>query len=116
MGRNWSRGDYGLRLAPVLQWVVALGVVAAVGLNYVWLKNQILRVSTEIVGLEKELDACRRRNVRLEAGIGTLLAPSELDRKVREWRLGLVPLGELEVVSMDLHGDQPAGKRKQGGR
>lgn len=113
MGNNRAKGEYGLRWATVIQWVVAFGVLSALGLNYVWLKNEILRLSGEIGALEKELEGWNRRNARWEANIGVLLASSELERKVREWHLGLVPLGELEVIAMDRVQEAPKSRRAE---
>jgi hypothetical protein len=107
MSRNRYRHTHSMQWATVLKWFVIVGTMAALGMSYVLMKNQILRLASEVRDYESELSNWKKRNGQLGLNINKLTSHVMLQRRVNELGLGLVKIGELDVVAMD-HGKQGA--------
>jgi hypothetical protein len=80
---------------------VVLGTLAIMGMTYVYMKNQILRLATDVRDLEVEHNTWKKRNYQLELGINRLTSQSVLQQRVNDLRLGFVKIAELNVVAME---------------
>jgi cell division protein FtsB len=85
-------------------WFWPVAVVAllclgfgALGLGYVWQKNQVDRLGREIRLREQRLAELRLQNERLRRQLATLYTPRFLEQRVRELNLGLVPAHPSQV-------------------
>ncbi len=100
MSSNRIKGSQSLHWATVLTWIVLIGMMAALGVSYLVLKNKILRIAQETSKQEQELIAWRDRNAQLQAAIQVLKSPQELQRRVAG--AGLVKVTELQWIPMDV--------------
>ena len=90
--RSTSRG--GGASAPavgrILAWLgLALGVVAVVGIAYVWLMNETYQLGFAIESKRKELRSLEARNAQLELRVLTLESPAQIYERIRAFGLGL---------------------------
>ena len=96
MQRNRKRES--LRLGVVAKSMVACVYVAAVGLGYVWQKNQILRLYDDIKKRETALSTVQKRNTQLAAQLAHWRSPAQLEARAQQYNLGLVAPREGQVV------------------
>lgn len=102
MARN--RKNDGARLAPVLLTVLLCAFFAALGLGYVWYKNQIYLLGRQITEREHRLSELQRENKMRRDQLATLCSPPNLDAQVKKLNLGLGPPALSQVIRLV---DQP---------
>ena len=98
MRRNRKRES--LRFGTVARSVVTCACVAAIGLAYVWQKNQIYRLGDELKKREATLAAAEKRNTMLDAQLAQLKSPSLLEARCQQYNLGLVAPRETQMVRL----------------
>jgi cell division protein FtsB len=96
MRRNRKREP--LRVGTIGRSFLACVCVAAVGIGYVWQKNQIYRLGDEIKKRETTLQAAQKRNTMLAGQLAHLKSPAELEARCQQYNLGLVSPHENQVV------------------
>jgi septal ring factor EnvC (AmiA/AmiB activator) len=97
MQRNRKRGQ--LRMGAVAKAVVVCALLAVAGLGYVWEKNQIYRLGDDIRERESRLTQLSKRTTTLQTHLAFLETPSQLEARVSQYKLNLVPAGtSTEVV------------------
>jgi hypothetical protein len=74
--------------------------IAAVGLTYVWQKNQIYRLGDEVKKRETALLAAEKRNTMLAAQLAQLKSPALLESRCQQYGLGLVAPREQQMVRL----------------
>ena len=89
MLRNRKRQS--LQVGVVAKSLLACLYVAAVGMGYVWNKNQIYRLGDDLKRREAELIALEKRNAMLAAHLAQLKSPACLETRNHQLQLGLVP-------------------------
>lgn len=98
MQRNRKRVS--LHGGLVAKSLLACLYVAAVGLGYIWTKNQIYRLGDEMKHREATLAAIEKRNAMLEAQLAQLKSPAHLELFSQHYRLGLVTPRENQIVRL----------------
>lgn len=99
-----TEGHRGLRLSGLLAVVVLAGVVVtAAG---IFPLGQIIDQGDAVDLAERQLEALRDENRRLEARVAALQAPEEVERLARE-QFGLVRPGEVPYVVVSPEGEEP---------
>jgi cell division protein FtsB len=96
MYRNRKRES--LRGGVVAKALLACLYFAAVGMGYVWHKNQIYRLGDDIKRREAELAAVEKRTTVLAAHLAQLKSPGQLEAKNQAYNLGLVTPRDAQVV------------------
>lgn len=104
MQRNRKRES--LRAGVIAKSLLVCLYFAAVGLGYVWYKNQIYRLGDEVKWREAELAAIEKRNTALAATLATLKSPAHLEQRIRDYGLNLVPPGNGQVVRFHEPGEE----------
>jgi len=74
--------------------------IAAIGVGYVWQKNQIYRLGDEIKKREAALLATEKRNTMLSAQLAQLKSPAWLEARCQQYGLGLVAPRETQTIRM----------------
>ena len=89
-----------MRFGTVAKSLFTCICVAAVGVGYVWQKNQIYRLGDEIKKRESILLAAEKRNTMLASQLAQLKSPSFLEVRCQQYNLGLVSPRENQVVRL----------------
>jgi cell division protein FtsB len=74
--------------------------IAAIGVGYVWQKNQIYRIGDEIKKREAALLAAEKRNTMLAAQLAQLKSPAWLEARCQHYGLGLVAPRETQTIRL----------------
>lgn len=98
MKHNRKKGP--LRVGTVSRCVLACVCIAAVGLAYVWQKNQIYRLGDELKKREAAVLAAQKRNALLAAQLEQLKSPALLEASCRRHGLNLVAPRENQIVRL----------------
>ena len=72
----------------------------AVGMGYVWHKNQIYRLGDDIKRREADLAAVDKRTTMLASHLAQLKSPSQLEARNQQYNLGLVTPREVQMVRL----------------
>ncbi|NQU11698.1 hypothetical protein HQ590_12965 [bacterium] len=84
----------------VAKSLLACLYVAAVGMGYVWNKNQIYRLGDDLKQREIELIALEKRNAMLAAHLAQLQSPAQLEARNQQLQLGLVAPRQDQLVPL----------------
>ena len=98
MLRNRKRQS--LQVGLVTKSLLACLYVGAVGLGYVWNKNQIIRLGDDLKRREAELASFEKRNAMLAAQLAQLQSPSYLEARNQQFQLGLVAPRQEQMVRL----------------
>ncbi|MGA8659027.1 MAG: hypothetical protein WB586_23095 [Chthoniobacterales bacterium] len=105
MNRNPRTITHSIRVTSILQVVVSTAILAAAGLFYVYLKNQLHQYGDIQRRLERELIELRADNEVVRAQIASLSSRVVLEKKLAKDSLGLVPIASDQVVRLNQRHD-----------
>jgi len=91
MGRNRKHRTTTTRFAPAVRAFLLCVLIGGSAIGYVWQKSQIAELSKEIKKREIRLQDIQDNNEKLRKRLATLQSPPQIERRVREVNLGLVP-------------------------
>ena len=89
-----------LRFGTVARSLITCVSIAAIGVGYVWQKNQIYRLGDEIKKREAALTAAEKRNTMLAAQLAQLKSPAWLEARCQQYNLGLVAPKEAQTIRL----------------
>ncbi len=98
MAGNRKNQSAAMHFSTVLKVVLLCTLIGGSAIGYVWQKNEILRLGRQILAKGKQLDQLERDNKLLAGQLNTLHSPLNIDQRVREMRLGLVPAQPTQKV------------------
>ncbi|HEX4120225.1 MAG TPA: hypothetical protein VH619_06405 [Verrucomicrobiae bacterium] len=98
MARN--RKNDSLRLKPALTAVVLCAFFVALGIGFVWYKEQIDLLGRQIKDRETTLTKVQRENKIRGDQLATLCSPVALDARVKKLNLGLGPPAFSQVIRL----------------
>jgi cell division protein FtsB len=98
MRRNRKREQ--LRFGTVAKSMITCASIAAIGVGYVWQKNQIYRVGDDIKKREAALLAAEKRNTMLAAQLAQFKSPAYLEAQCQQYGLGLTAPRETQMVRL----------------
>ena len=101
MSRNRKTITHSIRVSSILQVVVSTAILAAAGLSYVYLKNQLLQYGNVQRQLERELTDLRADNEVVRAQIASLSSRVVLEKRLAKDSLGLVPIASDQIVRVN---------------
>ena len=101
MNRNRRKITHSVRVASILQVMVSTAILAAAGLSYVYLKNQLHQYGDIQRQLERELTELRADNEVVRAQIASLSSRVVLEKKLAKDSLGLVPIASDQIVRLN---------------
>jgi hypothetical protein len=100
MAKNRKNQAAEIRFGPVLKVVLLCSLIGGSAIGYVWQKNQIDRLGTQIREREKLLAKMKHDNDRLANQIAFKHSPVEIERRAKELNLGLAPAQPTQVVRL----------------
>ena len=95
-----NRKRESLRFGNVAKSLITCLSIAAIGVGYVWQKNQIYRLGDEIKKRETALAATEKRNTMLAAQLAQLKSPVYLEARCQQANLGLVAPKETQTIRL----------------
>lgn len=98
--KNRKRHTTVMRFGVAVKTILLCAALGTAGVGYVGLKNQIHRLSQEIVQKEKQLERLRTDNARAARQLATLRAPPFLHARAAELSLGLMPPQPAQIVRL----------------
>jgi cell division protein FtsB len=101
MSRNRKTITHSIRVSSILQVVVSTVILAAAGLSYVYLKNQLHQYGDIQHQLERELTELRADNEVVRAQISSLSSRVVLEKRLAKDSLGLVPIASDQIVRVN---------------
>lgn len=99
MARN-KKNESALRPGSVAATLALCALFAALGMGYVWYKNQIDTLGRQIKERENKLAQLQGENKVRRDQLAGLCSPVALDAAVRKLNLGLVPPDKSQVIWM----------------
>ncbi len=99
MARN-RNDDSALRLGPALTAVVLCAFFVALGIGYVWYKEQISVLERQIRERELHLAELQRGNKIRRDQLAALSSPMALDARVKKLNLALGPPAFSQVIRL----------------
>ena len=84
----------------VAKSLIMCASIAAIGVGYVWQKNQIYRLGDEKLKRERILTAAEKRNTMLAAQLAQLKSPAYLESRCQQYNLGLTAPRETQMVRL----------------
>ena len=100
MARNRKHQTAAVRFGPALRAFVLCMLIGSSGVGYVWQKSQIDNLAKQIKQREQRLDELKLSNEKLRKQLAMLQSPPQLERRVRELNLGLVPAAPMQVMRL----------------
>ncbi len=96
--RKNSSGAIGL---PTALKVIAVFILAGgMAVGYVWQKAQLLQLGRQIKSNENRLAELRRENKGRRDQLDNMRSPAQLEQRVKDLKLGLVPPQPGQVVTL----------------
>jgi cell division protein FtsB len=108
MARNRKHQTAAVRFGPALRAFVLCMLIGGSGVGYVWQKSQIDNLAKQIKQREQRLDELKLSNEKLRKQLAMLQSPPQLERRVRELNLGLVPAAPMQVMRLVEPAPEPA--------
>ena len=99
-----------LQIAPLFRWLLLALIVAGSGLLYVYIKNQQHFLGDQTRMVERNIREMRTRNEVLLARISALSSHAELQRKLDQGLITLVPIQNQSIARLS----PPAVAEKDG--
>jgi cell division protein FtsB len=100
MAKNRKNQSAAIRFGPALKALFLCLLIAGSAVGYVWQKSQIYQLGKQITVKESRLKQLARDNKKLDDQLGLLRSPVMLDQRVRELKLGLVPVQQGSVFRL----------------
>jgi len=85
-------------IAALVRWVVVAFFLAAVGLGYVYFKNQMQATGNDIRTFEAQLNSLKTQDDTVRAQIDRLSSHSYLERRLAEGFIQLTPIRDDCIV------------------
>ena len=95
-----NRKRESLRFGNVAKSLITCLAISAIGVGYVWQKNQIYRLGDEIKKRETALSATEKRNTMLAAQLAQFKSPVYLETRCQQANLGLVAPKETQTIRL----------------
>lgn len=91
MARNRKYKSAAIRFGPALKAFLSCLLIGGAGVGYVWQKDQISRLETQIRQRENHLKMLRDQNAKQQQALNNMHLPRYLELRIKEANLGLVP-------------------------
>ena len=97
MARNRRTQSAAIRFGPAIKAFLLCLLIGGSGVGYVWQKGQIVQLGEQIKKREKDLTALQMQNKKLREQMAVMCLPKNLEAKIKELNLGLVPAQPSQV-------------------
>ncbi len=100
MARNRKSQSAASRFGPALKAFLLCLLIGGSGVGYVWQKDQISQLGRQIKKRELRLADLVYQSERLRKQLGMMRSPRELERRIQDLGLGLVPPQQTQVLRL----------------
>lgn len=100
MSRNRKSQSAAIRFGPALKAFVLCVLIGGSGVGYVWQKDQIGRLGQQIKSREIHLTQLEDQNEKLRRQLSMMCAPSYLELRIQELKLGLVQPQPSQILRL----------------
>jgi hypothetical protein len=100
MAKNRRNHSAAVRFGPAVRALLLCLFIGGSGVGYVWQKEQLNELGRQIKDREIHRDALRRQNESYERALAILQSTRDLDLRVKQLNLGLVPPQPEQVVRL----------------
>ena len=100
MAKNRKYQSAAIRFGPALKAFLLCLLIGGSGVGYVWQKSQIFELAKMIKAREIRLAELREQNKKLSDQLAMLRSPRNLENRVRELNLGLIPPRPGSVIRL----------------
>jgi hypothetical protein len=100
MAANRKNKPAVVRFGPALKALLLCLFIGGSGIGYVGQKNQLHVLGTHFKNCELRLDKVREEKKVLERVLDSLQSPAELDARVKQMSLGLVPPQPDQIIRL----------------
>ena len=97
---NYHRHPNAVPVAALARWILVAFFLGAVGLSYVYFKNQLHAAGDEIRNLERESEALVEQDTAVRLQISTLSSRPYLQKRLAEGFIHLKPITDTSIVRM----------------
>jgi hypothetical protein len=115
MARNRKSQSAAIRFGPAVKALVICLLIGGSGVGYVWQKEQIMRLGQQIKTRETRLIWLEDQNDKLRKQLSKLRSPPQIEAKIKELNLGLLPPQPAQVWRLPEPGTEvpllPAAER-----
>jgi len=111
MSRNRRKSENSVGVAAVVKYAIPVMILGALGLSYVFLKNQMHNYGREKNQLEREYSELVAKNDAIRGQITNLISRKELKRRVSDGFLKMVPIPETQIVRVQRKVRTPGSSR-----
>ena len=101
MARNRKYQSAASRFGPALKAFLLCLLIGGSGVGYVWQKDQISQLGRQIKKRELRLGELVDQSEKLRKQLGTMRSPRDLERRIQELGLGLVPPQQTQVLRLN---------------
>ena len=98
MARNRKHQTAAVRFGPALYAILLCAVIAMAGVGYVWQKSRIVGLSKQMKERELRLKELVNTNEKLRNTLSTMQTVSQIERRIAELKLGLVPAAPNQIL------------------
>ena len=107
MARNRKKQTVAVRFGPALKLLLLCLLMGVFGIGYVGQKNQLYVLSSRYKELERTLAELQRESAVQSRKLDSLQSLSELEIRIQEENLGLVPPQPHQVIRMSEERQEP---------
>jgi hypothetical protein len=100
MARNRKHQTAAIRFAPAVRAFLLCLLIGASGIGYVWQKDQIAGLSKQTKQREQRLKELQDGNEKLRKQLAFLQSVPQIERRVKELNLGLVPASPRQKLRL----------------
>jgi uncharacterized protein HemX len=98
MARNRKHQTTAVRFGPAIYAILLCAVIALAGVGYVWQKSRIDSLSKLKKERETRLKELVNTNEKLRNTLATMQTVSQIERRIAELKLGLVPATPNQIL------------------
>lgn len=98
MARNRKHQTAAVRFGPALYAILLCAVIAGAGIGFVWQKSRIDGLSKQKKERELKLKELVNTNEKLRNTLSTMQTVSQIERRITELKLGLVPATPNQIL------------------
>jgi len=110
MARNRKNQSGVLRFGPALKAFALCALFGGASLGYVWQRSQIDQLGRQMEAAEIKRAELRAQNAKLRDRLAELQSPEQLQKKLVDLKLGLVPPSPRDVWRVPEPVIRPAGE------
>jgi hypothetical protein len=89
MARNRKNQAATVRFGPAAKAFLLCAAIAVSGIGFVWQKQQLAELGTQIHKREVRLGDLRQENDKLRRRLAMLMTPASLEKRIADLKLGL---------------------------